>query len=89
MSTFNVNENIEKRKINYGWILVGIMLFGAVVNYLDRVNLSIAGTTISGEFHINPIKMGLLFSAMLLPYSISNLPAGWLADKYGEKKYLL
>lgn len=86
MSTFNVNENSTKRKINYGWILVGIMLFGAVVNYLDRVNLSIAGTTISGEFHIDPIKMGLLFSAMLLPYSISNLPAGWLADKYGEKK---
>jgi len=79
-------DSHEKKKMNYGWILVAIMLFGAVVNYLDRVNLSIAGTTIVGEFQIDPIQMGLLFSAMLLPYSLSNLPAGWLVDKYGVKK---
>ncbi len=88
MLNTSTNRDIihKKGKINYGWTLVAIMLFGAVVNYLDRVNLSIAGTTISSEFHIAPIQMGLLFSAMLLPYAIANLPAGWLVDKYGEKK---
>jgi MFS family permease len=88
MLNTSTNQNIihKKQKINYGWTLVAIMLFGAIVNYLDRVNLSIAGTTISSEFHIAPIQMGLLFSAMLLPYAIANLPAGWLVDKYGDKK---
>lgn len=84
----SATQNIvhKKEKKNYGWTLVAIMLFGAVVNYLDRVNLSIAGTTVASEFNIPPIQMGLLFSAMLLPYAIANLPAGWLVDKYGDKK---
>lgn len=84
----SIDNNIilKKAKMNYGWILVAVMLFGAVVNYLDRVNLSIAGTTISTQFHLSPIQMGLLFSAMLLPYAVANLPAGWVTDKYGEKK---
>jgi len=87
MSNTLVTKNtIQKTKMNYGWILVFVMLFGAIVNYLDRVNLSIAGTTISAQFHFSPIQMGLLFSAMLLPYSLANLPAGWITDKYGEKK---
>lgn len=84
----NAVKNIQhkKTKINYGWVLVCVMLFGAVVNYLDRVNLSIAGTTIASQFHFTPVQMGLLFSAMLLPYALANLPAGWITDKYGEKK---
>ncbi|HEY8891188.1 MAG TPA: MFS transporter [Clostridium sp.] len=88
MSTPIINKNIipKKGKINYGWILVAVMLFGAIVNYLDRVNLSISGTTISTQFHLSPIQMGILFSAMLLPYAVANLPAGWITDKYGEKK---
>lgn len=88
MLNANINKNtiVKKATVNYGWVLVFVMLFGAIVNYLDRVNLSIAGTTISAQFHFSPIQMGLLFSAMLLPYSLSNLPAGWITDKYGEKK---
>lgn len=84
----NKNSVQEKGERNYGWILVWVMLFGAVVNYLDRANLSIAGTTIAAEFNFSPIQMGVLFSAMLLPYAIANLPAGWITDKYGEKKLL-
>lgn len=85
-STRDTDSTLKKGRINYGWILVAVMLFGAVINYLDRVNLSIAGTTIAYQFRFSPVQMGLLFSAMLLPYSIASLPSGWISDKYGEKK---
>lgn len=77
---------VNKRKANYGWVLVGVLLFGAIVNYLDRVNLSIGNTTIAKQFHLNPLQMGILLSAFLWPYALSNLPSGWLVDKFGPKK---
>ncbi len=57
-----------------------------MVNYLDRANLSIANTTIAGEFGFSGTEMGLLLSAFLWPYALANLPAGWLVDRFGAKK---
>lgn len=64
-----------------------MLLIAAVVNYLDRANLSIANTTISKESGFSATQMGLLLSAFLWPYALANLPAGWLVDKFGPKKY--
>lgn len=67
------------------WVLIVILLLAAIVNYLDRANLSIANTTIAAEFGFSPTQMGLLLSAFLWPYALANLPAGWLVDKFGPK----
>jgi sugar phosphate permease len=68
------------------WGIILILLLAAVVNYLDRANLSIANTTISQEFGFSATQMGLLLSAFLWPYALANLPAGWLVDRFGPKK---
>jgi MFS family permease len=70
---------------DYRWTILIIMFFGSVLNYLDRVNLSIANTTIANEFGLGPVEMGLLLSAFMWSYAFANLPAGWLLDKYGTK----
>lgn len=74
---------------DYRWIITLIMLLGSVVNYLDRVNLSIANTTIAAEFGLDTVQMGLLLSAFMWPYSLANLPAGWFVDKYGTNRIFL
>lgn len=91
------NENMSntqsmdnsKSKLNIRWAFVILLLIGAIVNYLDRANLSVANTTIAREFHLSSTKMGLLLSAFLWPYAIANLPSGWLVDKFGPKKMFL
>ncbi|MEH7544872.1 MFS transporter [Neobacillus vireti] len=70
----------------FRWTFVFIILIGAVVNYLDRANLSVANPLISKEFGLSPLQMGVLLSAFLWPYALANLPAGWLVDKIGPKK---
>ena len=70
---------------DYRRMILAIMFFGSVVNYLDRVNLSIANTTIAKEFGLGPVEMGLLMSAFMWSYAFANLPAGWLLDKFGIK----
>lgn len=84
----NVNDKtaLKTSKSNYGWVLIIILLFGAIVDYLDRVNLSVANTTIAAEFGLGPIQMGLLLSAFMWPYALANLPSGWIVDKMGPKK---
>lgn len=75
-----------KQKPRLRWGFVILLVVGAIVNYLDRSNLSIANTTISEEFGLSQTQMGFLLSAFLWPYALANLPAGWLVDKFGPKK---
>ncbi len=75
--------------LDYRWMLVLIMLLGSVINYLDRVNLSMANTTIRAEFGMTDIQVGFLLSAFMWPYALANLPAGWLIDKLGINKIFI
>lgn len=76
----------EKKTVRIRWFLVGFLVLGGVVNYLDRSTLSVANTTIAQEFGLDAFQMGLLLSAFSWPYAIANLPAGFLVDKFGPKK---
>ncbi|MEX3106522.1 MULTISPECIES: MFS transporter [unclassified Streptomyces] len=68
------------------WAFVALLVVGGIVNYLDRATLSVANTTISGEFGLSSTEMGLLLAAFSWPYAIANLPAGYLVDRFGPKK---
>lgn len=65
----------------YRWLLVALLFFAAIINYLDRSTLSIANHAIAETFHIDPLMMGLLLSAFMWPYALASLPAGWLVDR--------
>ena len=47
-----------KPKLRWGFII--LLVIGAIVNYLDRSNLSIANTTIAQEFGLSQTQMGFL-----------------------------
>jgi len=81
-----VLDREQKRSVRIRWFLVGFLVLGGVVNYLDRSTLSVANLTIAEEFNLNALQMGLLLSAFSWPYAIANLPAGFLVDKFGPKK---
>ena len=63
------------------WLVVAI-------NYLDRAVLSIALPKMVEEFHFSTKEMGVLLSAFFWAYALLQMPAGWLADKIGQKKTL-
>lgn len=81
-----VLNTAQKKSVRIRWFLVGFLVLGGVVNYLDRSTLSVANLTIAEEFNLNALQMGLLLSAFSWPYAIANLPAGYLVDKFGPKK---
>jgi ACS family glucarate transporter-like MFS transporter len=70
------------------WFLVfGLFILSAVA-YLDRVNISIAGSSIAAEYHLSHIQLGWIFSAFLVGYALFQTPGGWLADRLGPRRVL-
>jgi sugar phosphate permease len=71
---------IQKRYLVY--IGLFVLMF---INYLDRVNLSVAAKSISETYQLSPIDMGYIFSAFLWTYLICLIPMGLLADRFGGR----
>jgi MFS family permease len=68
-----------------------VVAFGAslaFLSFLDRAAISQAAPSISKELHLNPVQMGLVFSAFGITYAIFEIPSGWLCDRFGARKLL-
>ncbi|MCI0148869.1 MFS transporter [Paraburkholderia sediminicola] len=68
-----------------GWIAVFLFSL-SMINYMDRIALSIAATPIAREFKLTAVGMGYLFSSFIWSYAIFLLPMGFLIDKFGTKR---
>ena len=71
------------------WLLIFWVFAISAISYLDRVNISIAGSFIQQEFHINDLQLGNVFSAFLVGYALLQAPAGRLADRFGPRLILM
>lgn len=71
--------------VKRSWI--AILIFTAVIiNYIDRIALSIASKPIVEEFGFTPVQMGYLFSGFLWTYVICLIPIGLLVERIGAKR---
>ncbi|WP_158906272.1 MFS transporter [Burkholderia sp. L27(2015)] len=59
------------------------------VNYLDRVNISVAGPTMMKSLSIDAGSFGLILAAFTLGYAFMQMPGGFLADRFGAKTLLV
>lgn len=63
---------------------IGVLLgAGVLVNYLDRINLSVAAPQLQQEFGLSPEMLGVLFSAFFWSYSLCQVPGGLVLDRFG------
>ena len=67
------------------YVLV-FLFFNVAINYVDRVNLSIAAPALAKHFHWDAVQMGWIFSAYLWSYAACLVPSGWLADRIGARR---
>jgi ACS family glucarate transporter-like MFS transporter len=72
-----------KFRIRY-LLIIWIFVVSAVV-YVDRTNITVAGLALSGEYGIDKVELGWVFSAFLLGYAAFQIPAGWLVGKLGPR----
>ncbi|MEB5920643.1 MFS transporter [Franconibacter daqui] len=62
-----------------------LLFIVTAINYMDRANLSVAGSHIQGEFALSATQLGLLFSMFTWFYAMSQIPVGYLLDRIGSR----
>lgn len=65
------------------WRISGLIAIGVLVNYFDRISLSVAGPQFEQSFHLTPAELGLLFSAFFWSYALLQIPGGIVLDRLG------
>ena len=70
----------------YRWRIAWLLGIGVLVNYFDRVNLSVAHGALIASFGISDIAFGYLSGAYNITYAALQLPIGVILDKFGVKR---
>src|ERR1043165_777492 len=70
------------------WRVVAMLVACVLVNYLDRLNLSVANLDIARDLNATPAEMGRLLSAFFISYTGCLLLSGWLLDRFDVYKVL-
>jgi ACS family D-galactonate transporter-like MFS transporter len=70
------------------WFAVFMVSLAITINYLDRVNFSVATPTMMEYFGLTAGQMGVLMSAFFWSYTITMIPAGALLNRFGPKQIL-
>jgi ACS family D-galactonate transporter-like MFS transporter len=68
------------------WNIALLLGLGVLVNYFDRVNLTVSHDALCGEFHISDITFGILLGAYNWTYAICQIPSGVLLDRFGVRR---
>lgn len=65
--------------------IVGMIFLLALINHIDRANISIAAPAMIRELGWDEALFGIIFSAFLWGYTVIQLPGGYLADRFGGR----
>ena len=72
------------------WHIVAMLMGLCLISHVNRASMSVAGTDrIMGQYSIEPVKMGAVYSAFLLIYSICMIPGGLFIDRFGPRVALM
>jgi len=67
------------------WLIIGLLYCTYVLMFIDRINISIAAKYIMPEYGLSEVQFGWIFSAFVLGYAVSQIPGGWLGDRFGPR----
>ncbi|HVY13994.1 MAG TPA: MFS transporter [Rhodopila sp.] len=68
------------------WFIYALLFTLLAISMLDRINMSVAGSSIAREMSLSPTALGYLFSSFLWIYILCLLPAGAITDWLGTRK---
>ena len=70
----------------YRWRIAPLLGLGVLVNYFDRVNLSVAIVPLKGDFGLSTVAVGYLLSTYSWTYILLQIPSGRLLDRFGVQR---
>ena len=84
-----VGRDLAARPARRAWIVLAVLCFVYVLNFLDRQLLSILAKPIQDDLGVTDGQLGLIGGLYFaLFYCILAIPVGWLADRTNRVKVL-
>lgn len=74
--------------MKYRYRVLGFLFLASIITYIDRICISVAGTTIQKELGLSLEQWGWVLSAFVLSYGLFEIPAGAMGDRFGPRKIL-
>lgn len=68
------------------WVIVGMIFFATLINYIDRLTISVLAPVITKDLNLSNTEFGGIATWFLLAYTISQSLSGKLYDRVGIKK---
>jgi MFS transporter, ACS family, D-galactonate transporter len=73
----------------HGGTVLLLMLVVAMAHF-NRIGISVAGAErIIPQYNIAPARMGMVYSAFLVFYTLAMVPGGWFIDRFGARAALM
>ena len=69
-------------------IILTMLVILGMVTFLDRINISVAGSSIMHDLQLSPADWGWVQSAFILSYGLLQIPMGALGDRFGHRSIL-
>lgn len=73
----------------YPWVLVGLLWFVFLLNYLDREVMFSVFPLLQKNMKLSDLELSLLSTSFLWVYAIASPLTGWLADRFGRKRVIV
>jgi ACS family hexuronate transporter-like MFS transporter len=68
------------------WIVAFMLLLATMINYADRLTLSVVSRIVRGEFSLTEQDYSHIVTAFLVAYAIMYAGSGYLVDRLGTKR---
>ncbi len=68
------------------WVILAFLMALCFISHFNRASITSAGDErIMTQFGISPQRMGVIYSAFLIVYTLFMIPGGWLIDRRGPR----
>ena len=74
------------RQVRIRWWIFAFIFAFAMLSFIQRTSIAVAGESIVAALHITQIQIGLLNAAFLTTYTLMQIPAGALGERFGARR---
>jgi MFS family permease len=76
-------------KSSYAWVVVALLWFIWLLNYLDRQIIFSVFPLLYSDLKLSDFELGLLSTSFLWVYALASPAVGYLRDRFSRKKVIL
>lgn len=81
----NVNESGGFKIGGLRWIIIGLIFFVTLINYIDRLTISVLAPVITADLGLSNVEFGTITIWFLVAYTLSQAVSGKIYDRIGNK----